>query len=155
MDLYRVCSNYTPGTKNGPTPRGHMFNIGLHRENMKNSFCVKPQGRSLDTCYVASSHGPLPHLFKLWSWSQKWPGPRGHIAGFQLDWNLLRPFYPSSPNIVRTFWNFLGHFFRHSFLPRCDHKQKVLSALFIMKLWVVSLPFQTVSAAWLIDWFSI
>ena len=37
------------------------------------------------------------------------------ISGFQLDWNLHRTFCPSSPNIVRTFGNFLGHFFRHSF----------------------------------------
>ena len=34
VDLYRVCSNYTPGAHNGPVPRGHMFNIGLYRENM-------------------------------------------------------------------------------------------------------------------------
>ena len=25
------------------TPRGHMFNIGLYRENMKTSSCLKPQ----------------------------------------------------------------------------------------------------------------
>ena len=43
MDLYLVCSNYTPGAKNGPATRGHMFNIGLNRENMKTS-CLKPQG---------------------------------------------------------------------------------------------------------------
>ena len=29
--FYSVCSNYTPGAKNGPA-RGHMFFIGLYRE---------------------------------------------------------------------------------------------------------------------------
>ena len=35
VDLYQVCSNYTPGAKNGPAPRGHMFNIGFNGENIK------------------------------------------------------------------------------------------------------------------------
>ena len=30
MDLHQVCSNYTPGDKNGP-PGGHMFYIGLYK----------------------------------------------------------------------------------------------------------------------------
>ena len=33
MDFNKVCSNYAPGTKNGPTPGDHMFYIGLYREN--------------------------------------------------------------------------------------------------------------------------
>ena len=70
-------------------------------------------------------------------------------AGFQLDWNSLRTFCPSSPNIVRTFGNFLGHFFRHSFY---HHKPKLLSALLIMKTGVVLLPFRMVGAAGLIGW---
>ena len=44
VDLYRVCSNYINGAKNGPVPRGYMFYIGLYRENMKKSSCLKPQG---------------------------------------------------------------------------------------------------------------
>ena len=36
VDFYQVCSNYAPGTKKWPCPRGHMFYIGLYRENMKN-----------------------------------------------------------------------------------------------------------------------
>ena len=35
-----------------------MFYIGLYRENMKKSSCLKPQG--LDIWYVASPIGPLP-----------------------------------------------------------------------------------------------
>ena len=31
-DLYQVCSNYAPGA--GPRARGHMFYIGLYRENI-------------------------------------------------------------------------------------------------------------------------
>ena len=33
-----------------------------------------------------------------------------YISGFQLDWNLLRTYCSSSPNIVLTFGIFLGHF---------------------------------------------
>ena len=35
MNLCQACANYIPGAKNGPH-RGHMFNRGLYRENMKN-----------------------------------------------------------------------------------------------------------------------
>ena len=72
-----------------------------------------------------------------------------HPTGFQLDWNSLRTKCPSSPNIVRTFGNFLGHFFRHSFY---HHKPKMLSALLLMKTGVVLLPFRMIGAAWLIGW---
>ena len=71
------------------------------------------------------------------------------FTGFQLDWNSLRTKCPSSPNIVRTFGNFLGHFFRHSFY---HHKPKMLSALLLMKTGVVLLPFRMIGAAWLIGW---
>ena len=43
VDLYQVCSNYPPGAKNGSAPGGHMFYIGLYRENMKKSSCLKPE----------------------------------------------------------------------------------------------------------------
>ena len=48
--------------KMGP-PGGHMFYIGLYRENMKKSSCLKPQG--LDIWDVASSSESLASLFKL------------------------------------------------------------------------------------------
>ena len=38
---YQVCSNYGPGTKNGPIPGAHMFYIG---KKMKTYSCLKPQG---------------------------------------------------------------------------------------------------------------
>ena len=58
VDLYQVCSNYTPGAKNGPAPSNNLtpgagpflapgvklFDIGLYRENVKKSSCLKPQG---------------------------------------------------------------------------------------------------------------
>ena len=47
------------------------------------------------------------------------------------------------PQYCSDSWIFLGHYFRHSFY---HHKQKLLSALLIMKPGVVLLPFQTVSA---------
>ena len=34
MDLYQICTNNAPGVKIWPAPRGHMFNLGLHRENI-------------------------------------------------------------------------------------------------------------------------
>ena len=46
VDLYQVCSNYTPGTKNGPT-RGNMFYIGLYREKYEKIFLsetTRPRG---------------------------------------------------------------------------------------------------------------
>ena len=38
MNLYQVCSNYTPWAKNGPTPGGHMLYIGLNREKYEKIF---------------------------------------------------------------------------------------------------------------------
>ena len=52
--------------------RGHMFYIGLYRENLKKSSCLKPE--SLDIWYLASPSGPLPSLP-----GQKWPHPGGHM----------------------------------------------------------------------------
>ena len=65
VNLYQVCSNYIPGTKNGPAP-WVTFYIDLYTENMK----------SLDIWYVASPSGPLPILFQLCHRGQKWPLPR-------------------------------------------------------------------------------
>ena len=70
-------------------------------------------------------------------------------TGFQLDWNLLRTFCPSSPNFVRTFGNYLGHLFNTKFY---HHKRKLPSALLKLKPVVVLLPFRMVSAVWLIVW---
>ena len=41
VDLCQVCSNYASGAILA-LPWGHMFYIGLHRENMKKSSCLKP-----------------------------------------------------------------------------------------------------------------
>ena len=38
VDLYQVCSNYSPGFKNGPAPGGHMLYIGLYREQHEKIF---------------------------------------------------------------------------------------------------------------------
>ena len=43
VDLYQVCSNDTPGAKNGPPHWSHILHR-LQRENVKTSTCVKPQG---------------------------------------------------------------------------------------------------------------
>ena len=46
MDLYEVCSNYVLGAKNGHAS-GHMFNIGLYRENMKKLLSETTRPRAL------------------------------------------------------------------------------------------------------------
>ena len=48
------------------------------------------------------------------------------------------------PQYCSDIWNFLGHFFRHSFYHL---KPKMLSALLIMKQGAVLLPFRMVGAA--------
>ena len=54
-------------------PWGYMWYIGLYRENIKKSSCLKPQGIELWylVCSITKTSGPLPSLFKLWSRSTK------------------------------------------------------------------------------------
>ena len=47
-----------------PTACSHMFYLGLYRENVKKSSCLKPQAMSLDIWYVASPSEHLQRLFK-------------------------------------------------------------------------------------------
>ena len=52
VDLYQVCSSYSPWVKIAP-PLGSivsLFYIGLYRENVKKSSCLKPEGQ--DYCYM-------------------------------------------------------------------------------------------------------
>ena len=37
------------------------------------------ESESLGICHVTSSSGPIPILFKLWPWGQKWPHSVGHM----------------------------------------------------------------------------
>ena len=58
---------------------GHMFYIGLYREDKKKS-SLKPQ--SLEPwylCYVTSPSWPLPSLLKFWPWGTKWPARGSHV----------------------------------------------------------------------------
>ena len=85
MDLYQVCSNYSPWAKNGPT-RGHMFYIGLYREQHEKIFLSETtRHKSLEIWYKASSGEPLPSLFKLDPWGQKWPHPGCHMLYIGLN----------------------------------------------------------------------
>ena len=79
MDLYQVCSNYAPCAKNGPVPGVTCFtSIGLYRENMKKSSCLKPQElEPYNIWYIASPSRPLSSLFKLCPCCQKMGPPRG------------------------------------------------------------------------------
>ena len=42
VDFYQVCSNYTPGAKNGPAPGVTCFTWASIGSNMKKSSCLKP-----------------------------------------------------------------------------------------------------------------
>ena len=115
--------------------------------------CQDMWRRSLRNIFVANP-GPEVNLYKtflmLYSAEREiYPAYKWYISGFQLDWNLLRTFCPSSPNFVRTFGNFLGHFFNTKFY---HHKRKLPSALLKLKQVVVLQPFRMVSAVWLIVW---
>ena len=56
-----------------------MFYIALYKENILKSSSLKPQGLELDIWYVASTSEPLPSLFKLCLWGQKWVHLGGHM----------------------------------------------------------------------------
>ena len=67
------------GPKEAP-PRGHMFYIGLYRKQHEKIFMSETtRPESLDIWYEASTGRPLPSLFKLDPWGQKWPRPRDHM----------------------------------------------------------------------------
>ena len=51
---------------------------------MKKSSCLHHKAERLDIWYEASSSGPLPSLFHVDSWGQKWPH-RGHMLYIGLD----------------------------------------------------------------------
>ena len=74
MDLYQVCSNYTPGAKNGPAPGVKLY-IGLYRENVKKSSWLKPQGPR------ALIFGMLHHQVDLFQvYSNYIPGARNGLT---------------------------------------------------------------------------
>ena len=53
--------------------RSYRLKIDFHK-----SF-LKPQGLEPCIWFVGSSSGPLPTLFKLYPWDQKWASPGGHL----------------------------------------------------------------------------
>ena len=61
-------------------PRGHIFYIGLYRENMKQSSCLKPKG--IESWYLV--FGPLQSLFKLYPGAKNGPSPGGHMFNIGL-----------------------------------------------------------------------
>ena len=71
MDLYQVCSNYAPGGLKG-LPRGHMFYMGLYRENMKRILL------SETTRLKALVFGMQHHLVDLYKVDLNY-APGGHI----------------------------------------------------------------------------
>ena len=74
MDLLQVCSNYVPRTKIGPRPGGHMFYIGLYRENMKKTLAETTMHRVL-------IFGMYHHLVDLYQVRSKYaPGAKNEMA---------------------------------------------------------------------------
>ena len=68
----------SPWGQKWPRPGGHLFYIDLYRENFKNLLLKNHKAQNLENWYVSSCSGPVQNLFKLFSWGQKWPRPRGH-----------------------------------------------------------------------------
>ena len=60
-------------------PRGHMIYIGLYREKDETIFLSETTMPRALIWYEASPSEPLPCLFKLYLWCQKWHHPRGHM----------------------------------------------------------------------------
>ena len=80
VDLYKICSNYSPGDKNGPTS-SHMFYIGLYREQHEKIFL------SETTRPIALIFGMEYHLGNLYQLSLNYSpwaknGPASGVAGF-------------------------------------------------------------------------
>ena len=66
MDRYQVCSNFSPGAKNG-SARGHMFYISLYREQHEKNLSEAIRPRALifgmyyhlvDLYQVCSNYSP-------------------------------------------------------------------------------------------------
>ena len=58
-------------------PMGRMFYIGLYREKHEKIFLSETiSPRVLIFGLLALPSGPLPSLFKVCPWGQKWPCPR-------------------------------------------------------------------------------
>ena len=60
-----------------PVLGGHMFYIGLYKENIKTFLSETIRPRAL--IFGISPSGPLPILFKLCPWGQFWPHLSGHM----------------------------------------------------------------------------
>ena len=77
-------------------PGGHIFYIGLYREMWKNLLVWNHKALCLDIWYVASPSGPLPSLFKLCPWGEKWSRPgvmfyMAYIGRYMKKFSCLRP----------------------------------------------------------------
>ena len=84
MDLYQSNSNCSPGIKKGPAPGSLiLFYIDPYRENLKNRLVWKQKAQAFDIWYIAIPNGPLPRLFKLLPWGEKWPRPEADM--FYID----------------------------------------------------------------------
>jgi len=58
--------------------------LGFQNAIFKKLFVWNYKAQSIHTCYIASSRGPLPTLFKLCPWGQNWTLPRCHT--FKLNY---------------------------------------------------------------------
>ena len=79
MDLYQVCSNYAPWANNCPTTGVSCLTLAYRGKTWKNLLVWNHKAYSLDILYVASPSRPLPSLFKLCPWGQKWLRLGGHM----------------------------------------------------------------------------
>ena len=66
--------------------RSHRLKIDFLDENFKNLLVWNHIAYSIDIWYVASTSRPLPNLFKLFPWGQKWARPGSHMFYIGLYW---------------------------------------------------------------------
>ena len=91
-----------------------MLYIGLYSENI----VWNHKAYNLDIWSIASPSGPLPSLFKLCPWGQKWPRPGSHMLYIGLHSAEMRIFRGSAD--FRGFWELQGHSW-----DRCKFAEKI------------------------------
>ena len=113
--------------------RSHMLKIDFQDENLKN-LLWNHKGKSFDIWYVASPSEPLPILFKLSPWVQKWPSPWGHFFYTDLCRENMKKIFWSetfSPRalilgILKVLWVFKNIFETLHDLNNSDEKTRML-----------------------------
>ena len=79
-----------------------MLYIGLHSEKQEKIIVSEAIRPIVLIIGLYGINGPLPSLFKLWPWGQKWPGPMCHQGHGQLstDTTQVSDLEPHGPLVL-------------------------------------------------------